>query len=128
MSVERPRVVVPFVPLCGSRGEAGLRSSSLLTSFYFLLPLALFALAFTFTFSFLSLLASKLGLQEAILNLILATEQVFFLHLDHLVDPLLDNLHVPEDGEVVLSTRVETVTWDLSPGQSQVHYTVLVLL
>ena len=62
----------------------------------------------SFSFSFLSFAsaAAEFRFKEALLGLFFTTEQLFPLHGDHLVDSLLDDLHVPEDREMVLTARV----------------------
>ena len=69
-------------------------SSSLLS----FLPLA-------FSFAFLALFTfSKFGFEEALFGLVLLAAHLLSFHSPHFLDTLLDHFHVPEDGEMVLST------------------------
>ena len=85
------------------------KNSSLLLAF----------LSFSLAFTLLLALLAKLCLEIAVHGLRLARHEIFSLHLDSLMDTFLNNLHVPEDREVILATRVQAIAIDASPCQSQ---------
>ena len=69
-------------------------SSSLLS----FLPLA-------FSFAFLALFTfSKFSFKEALFGLVLLAAHLLSFHSPHFFDTLLDHFHIPENGEMVLST------------------------
>ena len=69
-------------------------SSSLLPFLPFAFSIALLAL---FTFS-------EFGFEEALFCFVFLAAHLLSLHSTHFFDTLLDHFHIPEDGEVVLTT------------------------
>ena len=68
------------------------------SSLFPLLPLA-------FSFAFLALFTfSKFSFEEALFCLVFLATHLFGFHSPHFFDTLLDHFHIPEDGEVVLTT------------------------
>lgn len=62
-------------------------------------------LSFAFSFAFLALFTfSKFGFEEALFCLVFLAAHLFSFHSPHFFDTLLDYFHIPEDGEVVLTT------------------------